>query len=243
MNRNNQYTDESHQVSVDGIKNLYRKFLFFKHFHFLKEPLIFCEGKTDNIYLKCAINQLRSSYPALVEENEGELEYKVKFFNRTETASEMLKMAEGAGGMKFILLSYERLMEKFKCVGRRHPVIMIVDDDKEGKGVIKAASKYSSSKRPHPNHVVQNLYLFKLPSLTTGDTELEDYFKKEVLEEKLNGKSFNRKNDSADDRGEYGKAAFARDVVKRKQGSIDFSDFKKILDTVTGIIDDFPATT
>ena len=40
LNRCNKYTDESHKVAVDGIKNLYAKFLFFKHFYFLDKPLI-----------------------------------------------------------------------------------------------------------------------------------------------------------------------------------------------------------
>lgn len=238
LNRNNQYADESHQTSIDGIKNLYAKFLFFKHFHALEKPLIFCEGKTDNIYLKCALKKLITNYPDLVEITDKKVKYKVNFFNRTETVSEMLKLAEGAGGMKFIMLGYERLMRRYRCPGKHHPVIMIVDNDPAGRDVIKAASKYLTPEKPLP-HIIENLYIFPLPKIGKKDTDMEDYFEAKILNTELNGKKFNRKNDSANDKDEYGKSAFARDVVQRNQDSIDFSEFKKILDSIVKIMNEY----
>jgi RNA-directed DNA polymerase len=237
LNRTNEYKHESHKVAIDGIKNLYSKFLFFKHFYYLEAPLIFCEGKTDNVYLRCALNRLSPAYPELAEEVDKKLKFKIKFFNRTETASEMLKLAEGASGMKFVLLEYQRLISKFTCEGKRHPVIMIVDDDKAGRDVISASSCYSSVKSGRPHHLVENLYLITLPNtVRIKNTEMEDYFDSAVLNEKLGVKSFQRKNVKLDLKNEYGKDHFARYVVKAKQDTINFDAFKPLLNKITDIV-------
>lgn len=239
LNRCNQYTDESHQVAIDGIKNIYQKFLFLKHFHSLQKPLIFCEGKTDPIYLTCALKQLAGYYPNLVEKKKTEIDYKIKFFKRTENVSEMLKLAEGAGGLKFIVSGYNRLMKTYKFKGRDHPVIMIVDNDSAGNEVVTASQKRPECDSNDFAHVTDNLYIIRIPKIGDKNTEIEDYFSADVLNTKLNGKKFHRKNDSAEDANGYGKAAFARDVVKRLGRPEDFSEFHKILDLISAVISDY----
>jgi hypothetical protein len=46
---------------------LYRQFLHFKNFAALPRPLVICEGKTDSIYLRCALKQLAADFPNLVD--------------------------------------------------------------------------------------------------------------------------------------------------------------------------------
>ena len=242
-NRCNQYTDESHQVSVDGIKNLYAKFLFFKHFIFLDKPLIFCEGKTDNIYYECALKQLAKDYPELVEKKGKETKYKISFFNKTETVIDMLKMAEGSGGMEYILKGYKRRMKKYAFKeGKKHPVIMIADNDDAGRGLLGAAEKIASKKAKGGFiHATENLYIVLLPKVKgKKNTEPEDYFNKDTLKATLgNKKKFYRKNEGLDPTKHYGKAAFARDVIKQKQDSIKFDNFKVLLDLIKEVVSSY----
>ena len=58
-------------VKPTAITNLYRKFLFYKHFFSIEKPLIICKGKTDAIYLKCALKQLGNKYGELIQKNDG----------------------------------------------------------------------------------------------------------------------------------------------------------------------------
>lgn len=244
FNRCNQYSDESHLVAIDGIKNLYAKFLFFKHFYFLDNPLIFCEGKTDNVYIKCALKQLMGLYPDLIDTSGKASEFKINFFNRTPLINEMLKLAEGASGMKFIIQGYKRKMQKFKCEGKKHPVIMIVDNDNGGRDVLKHCKNFvSGTKISTAHHVVENLYLIELPLVPgTTDTAMENYFDATVLSSKLGGKSFNPDNNSIDEKTEYGKNHFANHVVKKNQSTINFDRFKPLLNEITAVIKAHPVS-
>lgn len=239
LNRCNQYTDKSHRVAIDGIKNLYSKFIFFKYFYFLGKPLIFCEGPTDNIYLGCAIKQLATSYPNLVGISDNKQKtLKVNFFNRTETNSEMLKLAEGSSGMKFIALGYERLMKRYVCSGKLHPVIMILDNDKGGND---ALLPFKLVKKVNENtfHISENLYAIQIPKQAGNDTEIEDYFESSVLSTEINGKKFNRNNTGHNTQQFYGKSIFAKAIVQKNQSSINFNNFRTILDLVEIVIDDY----
>ncbi len=239
-NRCNQYADESHQVSVDGIKNLYAKFLFFKHFIFLEKPLIFCEGKTDNIYYECALKQLAKDYPELIEKKGKEIKSKISFFNKTETIYEMFKIAPGSSGLIYIMQGYERRMKKYRYTGKNYPVIMIADNDDAGKGLIKSAAKhYKTNNNGNVTHVIDNLYIILLPKINNKDTDPEDYFDNQTRNILLNNKTFHPKDNGFDSTKHYGKAAFARDVIKRKQDSIKFDNFKGVLDLINTVISDY----
>lgn len=49
---------DKQRAKLDGVSELYSKFLYFRYFVALEKPLILCEGKTDIIYFKLAIKQL-----------------------------------------------------------------------------------------------------------------------------------------------------------------------------------------
>lgn len=238
LNRCNQYSDESHKVAIDGIKNLYSKFVFFKNFYLIEKPLIFCEGPTDNIYLRCALKQLAASYPNLIGISSTQKSLKVNFFNRTEINNEMLKLAEGASGLKFIALGYERWMKRYTCTGKKHPVVMIVDNDKGGNEVILPFAKTSRKIKPNIYYITENLYIIQIPKIKNMDTELEDYFEPSTLSEVINSKTFNRKT-TFDTQKYYGKSIFAKTIVQKKQATINFDKFKDILDLVEFVIADY----
>ncbi|MGY5614842.1 retron Ec67 family RNA-directed DNA polymerase/endonuclease [Vibrio brasiliensis] len=244
LDRSETYTDDNHIVALDGIKNLYGKFLFFKHFYANQKPTIICEGKTDNIYLKCALESLAAKYPRLSKNNDGS--FQVHFFNRTETSSEMLKLVEGSPGLVYLVEIYKRFTKLFNSKGQEYPVIIVVDNDTAGRGVINKADKIRQENRNAKNikkvrrddYFFENLYIVKVPS-TTGDKEIEDLFNPTLLNTKLNGKTFHRNNTGLDPNKHYGKAHFSEYVVTPNKGSIDFSGFEPLLDIINDIINNF----
>ncbi len=241
LNRENEYAHESHRVSIDGIKNLYQKFLFFKHFYYLDKPLIVCEGKTDNVYLKCAIESLYSLFPELIEKSDDKLSLKINFFNKTDTNREMLKLAEGASGLKFLMLMYSRMFKNFRCEGKKFPVIFVVDKDKAGKEASHIAKKVSNESSLVLPHVTENLFFLEIPSTKKNvDVEMEDLFHPSVLQIQLEGKKFNRKNGNLDHGSEFGKDYFSRFVVRKNRSTIDFDGFKPLLEIISEIIKKYP---
>jgi len=64
-----------------AITDLYRKFLFYRHFFSIERPLLICEGKTDIIYLKCALRQLANEYSELIQRNKNGTDFKIRFLN------------------------------------------------------------------------------------------------------------------------------------------------------------------
>lgn len=244
LDRSETYEDDNHVVALDGIKNLYGKFLFFKHFYANQKPTIICEGKTDNIYLKCALESLAAKYPMISKAKNGS--FQVHFFNRTETSSEMLKLAEGSPGLVYLVDIYKRFSKFFKCEGQKYPVIIIVDDDDAGRGVIKKADKIRRENRKAKSikkvrrfdYFFENLYIVKVPS-TVGDKEIEDLFDPVLLETKLNGKTFHRDNKGLNPDIHYGKAHFSEYVVNPNKGKIDFSGFVPLLDIINDIVSTF----
>lgn len=240
------YEDTNHRVALDGIKNLYCKFLFFKYFYANKKPLIICEGKTDNIYFKCALEILNEKYPRLSKDKNGISQ--VYFFNRTETNSEMLKLAEGASGLTYLVEIYKRFNTLFNIKGKNHPVIMIVDNDKAGNGVINKAEKIKLDNRKankitkirNSHYFFENLYIVAVPSRAgNNNTEIEDLFSQDILETKINGKDFNRSNGNIDTEKYYGKDRFSKKVIIPKKKSIDFSNFEPLLDIIDDIIKNY----
>ncbi len=247
LNRSNQYTDESHRVSVDGIKNLYSKFLFFKHFYFLDKPLIVCEGKTDNTYFQCGLKNLVQHYPSIIQPNtkktkQGDPDFllSINFLNKTNTLHDMLKMAEGASGLEYMMLSYERLMARYKAKGKLHPVIMIADNDKEGSNLVKAASeKYSKHSKDPFIHVVENLYIIQLPKINNSDTAPENYFDKATRQKPYKGRAFEHNPPTNDPNKKLSKASFAHDIIGRNWKNINFDNFKPVYNIIELVIADY----
>jgi hypothetical protein len=89
-------------------------------------------------------------------------------------------------------------------------------------------------------HVTGNLYVVPTP-LGPGKapTSMEDFFDEKTLATEHNSKKFNRTNKHVDSDEFYSKAIFARDVVAKAAGSIDFDKFKGILDRVILVLDDY----
>lgn len=244
QDRCNQYSDEIHLKAVDGIRNLYAKFLIFKNFHRLAKPLIYCEGKTDKIYLSCALYRLMDSYPNLIHKTDDGIAYDIKFFNYNRITADVMRIAEGTSGMKYLISAYQRLLKPFICPGRAFPVILLIDNDEGAKGIYSQLSQTMKEKvvidgNKKFYHVVENLYVVPIPKINSSDTKIEDYFSKDLLGEKIDGKSFNPENTSSGNSNQYGKTIFAEKIVRPRRDKIDFSSFKPIFDSINSVISDY----
>lgn len=246
FNRKLREDNELEPHKTEGRILLFRRFLYFDNFYATDVPLIVCEGKTDNVYLKCAIKSLASSYPKLVASGK-EPKLKVRLFKHSDRRiGEVMKLTGGVGGICHLLKNYcEDVRTKFRAPMPKYPVIVLIDNDKGADSVYGAIAGITKKKMPTAMppfiHVTGNLYVVSTPlDPKMKHSSIEDFFDKEILETPLNGKLFSRKKD-ADDSGHYGKAAFAINVVAKGADKIDFKKFHPILERIVNVIDDYEA--
>jgi hypothetical protein len=231
-----------------AIRELYRRFLFYKHCIALEMPLIITEGKTDPVYLREAIRHRPTYHPRLGAAGPDGFEFGVRFFNYGGQAHEIMDLGGGTGDLKSVALDYLR---NFKPYRKRkpikhkpvsHPVIIVLDND-DGlagvAGVLKTNFGITINlKSTDPfYHITDNLYLVKTPE-TKGESCIEDLFPKKWLKKPLNGKTFNASN-KLDISKEYGKEILAKAVIKPNATSIDFSGFDPLLDRIIAVLDDY----
>ncbi len=217
---------------------MYRKFLFYKHFFSIEKPLIICEGKTDVIYLKYALKQLKDNYEEFIQKNDnGGVDFKIRFLNMSKSLTDVFDISTGASGLLGIVNMYEENMKKFKGEGRKYPVIILADND-DGAGRIKNRIKTKLNVKDElaaNKHYkfIDNLYIMFAPTEKTG--AIEDLFDTITLNTKLNGKTFSRAK-NINKETEYGKIVFAEKIIKVKQNEINFGNFKSVFDKFKLII-------
>ena len=219
-----------------AITKLYRDFLFYKHFFSMEMPVIVCEGKTDIIYLKCALKQLASIYNEFIEISDDGTNYKIKFLNFTKSLRDVFAISTGTSGLNHLIEIYEQSINIFKAEGKRCPVVVIIDNDDGAKEIKKRLKINPTDTINSFYYFAENLYVLIIPR--TKNKAIEDLFGKDVLETKIDGKSFNRSK-KIDTKKEYGKIVFAEKVVKANQQRINFGDFKEVFDKLRLTIDDY----
>ena len=227
------------QSSSNGIERLVDRFVSFDKFHSLSKPLVVCEGKTDNIYLECALKSLAGDFPNMIEVVGSKIEWKIGFFKYSGGNMSIRGMSGGVGGLVWLINQYKNLMESFRCPGQYFPVIIVADNDKGAKNIKKEAARFVEREIDGTTgfyRLVYNLYLVLLPR-ECGEEEvaIEDYFEKSVLQRKVDGKSFSRE-DRFDTRKEYGKKIFAERVVRAGQAGISFERFRPLLEHISEAI-------
>jgi RNA-directed DNA polymerase len=228
--------------NTDGRISLFRRFLYFDTFYAPQKPIVVCEGKTDNVYLRCAIRNLALTYPRLIDGDK----FGMRFFKYAETRTgRVMDLTGGTGGIcKFLKSYHEDLRCYFKAPISQHPVIVLIDNDSGSHGIYEVIA--GITKKPKPKgfanfiHITGNLYVVPTPfGPKKTPTSIEDFFDEMTLATELNGKKFNRTNKNEESKDFYSKAAFARDVVAKGVGTIDFSKFKMILDRIEMVLDDY----
>jgi len=225
-------------------RKLYARFLKYRYFVRLERPLIICEGKTDNVYLKCAIRSLAAFHPKLGAFDGKIFRSAVVFFNHSGEASRVL-LGGGTGALHYFFIKsrFDRDIRGFKHRPLKHPVIVLIDNDDGAKDLLNVlSSNFKISvdlQSPEPFfHITHNLYLVKTPG--KGASCIENLFEPALLATVLDGKKFNPKKDHAAD-GEYGKFVFAEKVVRPNATTINFAGFAPLLERVVAAIDHYTA--
>ena len=229
-----------------AIRVVYYELIFFKNFINPLRPLIICEGPTDLIYLKCAIRRLAASHPLLASTVGVKPELKVNLFKYSDQARDFLQLRGGSGDLLGFLKSWKDAFNRYDFRPAEHPVILLIDNDDGAKDIFS----YLKNKKNYDLEVTWDtdepffhlhgpLYLVKTPALGADHKSCpEDFFEPAVLEEKLDGKSFNKET-NINPTTEYGKAVFAERVVRPKAGTINFAGFAPLLERIEAVIRDY----
>ena len=94
-----------------------------------------------NLYLKCALKQLKDNYKDFIQENEkGGVDFKIRFLNMSKSLTDVFDISTGTSGLLYLVNMYEENMKNFRGEGRKYPVIILADND-DGAGRLKSRIK------------------------------------------------------------------------------------------------------
>lgn len=246
---------------LSGKEKEYRKFLFYKNFIANEYPIIITEGKTDIVYLQAALKNLYKDYPDLIEKDRmGHFKFKIKFFSRTKTISYLFGVSkDGADAMKNIYNyfskdkgdknihpDYKTLFHDKYSLDISQPVLFLFDHEIKSKKKplhffmnyigIQGNSKQSKLETNLFTSIDEDkLYLITNPLIADKEEcEIEDLFSTQTLNHVIGGKTFSRQKDY-DINKHFGKEIFSKYIASNYK-TIDFSNFKKLLDLIVQII-------
>ncbi len=225
-------------------ESMYRQFLIYRDFYTAERPVILCEGKTDNVYIKHAIRSLVADFPELADvDGGGKVTLKVRLYKYTRTSTgRILGLKDGGSShLARFISSYRKNTDKFSAPGLANPVIILFDNDSGRKAICNSAKDAHPSGKPVDvkapfSHVVKNLYLVPTP-LPAGkqESKIEDFFDAELKKTLIAGKAFSTDNDF-DKTMFYGKADFADQVVTPHAAAISFTEFTPLLQSIVMVI-------
>ena len=112
------FSDKEKEVEPSFMK-LYRRFLDFDSFFNNGVPIILCEGKTDHIYLKCALAQIGQGFPLLTKKENGAL--LVKFFRYGKHSLPVQRLGGGCGDTGLLIGQFSRRTAQFTSEKRKGP--------------------------------------------------------------------------------------------------------------------------
>jgi RNA-directed DNA polymerase len=219
----------------------YRRFLVFKDFYASPLPVILCEGKTDNIYIRSAIRRLANAFPLLATSNGGKVALKVRLYRYSKMTQRVLGLSGGAPQLGKFIQAYLDVCDTFAAPGLTHPCILLVDNDgaaKEVEGRIKHHTGKAPTGKEAFHFLKRNLYVVFTPLGSKGEkTTIEDFFDKKTRASKVDGRSFNPSKHGFDGKTHYGKVWFAERVVRKNESKINFAGFKPLLERIQNVLE------
>jgi RNA-directed DNA polymerase len=218
---------------------LFERFLNYADLYGENRPVILCEGVTDNIYIKSAIQALAPKYPGLITNTTGDL--KINLFKYTRTSAAVQQLSGGSGELVKLARTYATRTKLFKS-GGNHPVILIADFDEGSKDLfahVKSKTKKAVDGSDSWYHLESNLYVLPVPRIGGVDTPIERLFDQELLDSLYDGKKFDMTNSETDGGKFFSKKTFATKVVAANKSSINFARFEPLLDAIEAIKRDY----
>ena len=236
----------------------YQQFLFYKYFFSNEKPLIITEGKTDIVYLKCALKQHYDKYPKLIRKSEdGLFIFNVSFLNKTKRLRYFFNIQEdGADSMQNVFVAFvgmngmPKYLNVFKEKCKRfpeNPVILTFDNETVSERPLKKFvnkfahlndEKVEEFRKNYHLNLVDNLYLLTNPLIEgKEECEIEDLFDANTLAHKIDGREFSREK-KINLKTHYAKAEFSQYIASSYKG-INFEKFLPMLDAINSIIIDY----
>lgn len=256
LNHVYQMAKHGHNTSplLSNRERTFSRFLYYRLFYGNTKPTILCEGKTDNVYLKAAINQLVGSYPKLAKATPNpitsKLDYEllIRFLEYSKRTRFLLELYGGTSYLNYFISKFDSHYDFYKAPKPKHPVIIVLDNDSGFNGIEGKLKKDTNPATALPSsvkkkdfrnadfiHVIHNLYIILTPG---KDTEVEDLFDSAARSKVVSGKTFNPKDDRDNDK-EYGKEVFAKKVIAAQKKTINFDGLKPLLDRVVMTIEHY----
>lgn len=236
---------ESHKQQAKSAlrskQKLCRRFLMFKDFYSAPAPVVVCEGKTDNIYLLHAIKSLAVSYPKLATISaNNKIALNIRILKTVKTSvGRVLQLGEGTSFLEAFIKGYYEEIHKFKAVGMRCAVVLVVDNDSGADGIfstIRQLTKKSPSRTDPFTYIAGNLYMVLTPlKAGANKSAIEDCFADAIKNLNLGGKTFNP-DGKADSSRYFGKHILSQHV-RDNAAKIDFTGFTSLLDRITAAIE------
>ena len=249
--------ERHHFKNLNGRERQYQKFIFYKYFYGNTKPLIVTEGKTDIVYLKCAIKRLSVQYPELIaKKQDGTFEFNISFLKRTDRLNYFLDFSQdGADAMKRIydlfkgLNNTPNLYNYFRQIKKpENPVFLLYDNEMVNNKPLKTFATYAklsdekqaALSEKHVLPVIEGSNLFVLTHQLVDskkECEIEDLFDETTRTHIIDGKTLSLKKDAGKN-GHYGKDTFAKYIASNYQ-SIDFTNFEPMLDSIVKTVKEY----
>jgi len=220
---------------------LFEKFLNYTDLYGSGRTVVLCEGVTDNIYIKSAIQVLAPKYPSLINGTAGAL--KVTLFKYTKTSAAIQQLSGGSGELVKLARTYSTRTKRFKS-GGEHPIILVADFDEGSKDLfahVKSKTKKAVDGSEPWYHLESNLYVVPVPRVGGIDTPIERLFDQALLDSPYEGKKFDMTNTETDSAKFFSKKTFATKVIAANKNSINFARFEPLLDAIVAVEKDYAA--
>jgi hypothetical protein len=127
--RSDRRPEKEKKAHSSSFRKTYYDFLYLKYFVVRSRPLVICEGKTDNVYIRSAMKALNSLYPELGVWKDGVFQPAVDFFRYSPKTLKLMGLGGGCGDMAKLIRSYRRDWARLAKVPVTQPVIMVTDND------------------------------------------------------------------------------------------------------------------
>ena len=242
---NRTHTSDCPSDGMSSTEKVYRAFLIYSTFYAAQDPVVICEGETDNVYLTHAIRSLVAEFPDLAEVMpDKKIRLKVRLYKYSRSRSaRLLGLNDGGSGLlsKFIA-AYKGETSHFTAPWPTNPVVILYDNDTGAKCILDAIKKACKVLPPDTEpfvHVIKNMYAVPTPG---ADSKIEDSFDDTIKATVVGGKTFNDGKGFKRDQ-HYSKKVFAHRVVRPKAGTVDFTGFRPLLTNLVAAINKHKAST
>lgn len=236
-NFKNSYPNYNHLTKDERVL---KDYLMYRYFFNPKQITIFGEGKTDKSHLLHYLKFRAEDKQPLPSNFKG---WKKIGFNNFE--NKLFNVISGSGGTADILKlikNYSRFCRKYYKDKSQNPLIILVDNDKGSKDIIKYIQTSKNIKEPTDidgfYFITNNMYVVFLPKINNQETDIESFYSEEIIDIRVDGRFFEKSAKSSSG-NVYSKSLFATHVVPKHHELTDWSNFDQIFERIQLAIEDF----